>query len=38
MSPELLAAARDVVTLEGWLIDQRDWDGWLALYTEDAQY
>ena len=38
MSPELLAAARDVVALEGWLIDQRDWDGWLALYTEDAQY
>ena len=23
---------------EGRLLDQRDWDAWLALYTEDAEY
>ena len=38
MSPELSSAARELVTYEGWLIDQRDWDAWLALYTEDAEY
>ena len=38
MSPELSNAARELVALEGWLIDQRDWDAWLELYTEDAEY
>ena len=38
MSPELHASARDLVMREGWLLDQRDWDGWLALYVETAEY
>ncbi|MAA73358.1 MAG: benzene 1,2-dioxygenase [Salinisphaeraceae bacterium] len=32
------AQARDCVIREGWLLDQRDWDAWVALYTEDAEY
>ena len=27
-----------MVVLEGWLLDQRDWDEWLALYLESAEY
>ena len=38
MSPELSSAARELVTYEGWLLDQREWDAWIALYAEDAEY
>lgn len=38
MSRDLLEAARDVVRLEGWYLDQRDWDSWLNLYATDATY
>ena len=38
MSPELTDAARELVTYEGWLLDQREWDAWIALYAEDAEY
>jgi benzoate/toluate 1,2-dioxygenase subunit beta len=38
MSPDLHRAAHELIALEGWLLDQRDWDGWLALYLEDAEY
>lgn len=38
LSPELEAEARDLIIREGWLLDQRAWDDWLALYTEDAEY
>ncbi|MSR13584.1 MAG: hypothetical protein EXR86_03275 [Gammaproteobacteria bacterium] len=40
MSPEsdLQRAARELIALEGWLLDQRDWDGWLNLYLEEAEY
>jgi 3-phenylpropionate/cinnamic acid dioxygenase small subunit len=33
-----IAAARDLVVREGWLLDQRNWDEWLNLYLEDAEY
>ncbi len=38
MSPEVSDAARELVSLEAWLLDQRDWDAWLGLYAEDAEY
>ncbi len=38
MASDLIAAAKDLVTLEGWLLDQRKWDEWLALYLENAEY
>jgi benzoate/toluate 1,2-dioxygenase subunit beta len=38
MSPELQNAARALIALEGWLLDRRDWDAWLALYVEDAEF
>ena len=38
MSPERRQAAIDLVLLEGALLDERDWDGWLALYSEEAEY
>ncbi len=31
-----LAAATAQLTLEGMLLDEQDWDGWLALYEADA--
>ena len=37
VDPEL-QAARELVALEGWLLDQRDWDGWLNLYLPEAEY
>ena len=30
--------ARDLVMLEGYLLDHRQWDGWLDLYWEQATY
>lgn len=31
-------AARDLIFLEADLLDRRDWDAWLDLYTEDCVY
>lgn len=33
-----LAHAADLVRLEGWLLDNRDWDAWLGLYARTATY
>jgi benzoate/toluate 1,2-dioxygenase beta subunit len=33
-----LQAARDLVALEGSLLDQRDWDRWLDLFVPEAEY
>jgi 3-phenylpropionate/cinnamic acid dioxygenase small subunit len=30
--------ARALVVREGWLLDRQQWDKWLELYTEDAEY
>ena len=30
--------ARRLVLLEGYLLDVKDWDGWLDLFAEDASY
>ena len=38
MRPEERQAAIDTVLLEGLLLDQKKWDDWLQLYTEDAEY
>jgi benzoate/toluate 1,2-dioxygenase subunit beta len=38
MSQELQQAAINLIISEGAYLDQRDWDKWLDLYTEDAQY
>jgi len=38
MQNDLIAAAKDLVVLEGWLLDQRRWDDWLNLYLESAEY
>ena len=33
-----LAEAVALLNLEGMLLDEQDWDGWLALYEEDAEF
>ena len=33
-----LAEASALLALEGMLLDEQDWDGWLALYEEDAEF
>jgi len=38
MDPDLRQAAVELVQLEGLLLDAKDWDAWLDLYTEDAEY
>lgn len=38
MNTTLHEQARQIVQLEGLLLDERDWDGWLALYSADARY
>jgi 3-phenylpropionate/cinnamic acid dioxygenase small subunit len=38
VNDRILAQARDLVLLEGWLLDQREWDDWLALYSPKATY
>jgi 3-phenylpropionate/cinnamic acid dioxygenase small subunit len=30
--------AEELLAREGWLLDTRQWDAWLNLYTEDAVY
>jgi len=30
--------AAALIAHEGWLLDQQDWDAWLALYLPDAEY
>ena len=32
------AEAEDLIAREGLMLDRRDWDGWLALFTEDCTY
>ena len=34
----LLAEANALLTLEGMLLDEQDWDAWLALYVEEAEF
>lgn len=38
MNEDLLRQARDLVLLEGWYLDNRNWDEWLALYSPKAIY
>ncbi len=38
IDPELRRAAVELVDREGLLLDAKDWDGWLDLYLEDAEY
>jgi benzoate/toluate 1,2-dioxygenase beta subunit len=38
MNSALHARAREIVQIEGLLLDERDWDGWLGLYAVDAKY
>ncbi len=38
MQARLLEAARDLIALEALLLDRQQWDAWLALYTEDAEF
>ena len=38
MSEELLSWARDLVLLEGWLLDNREWNEWLDLSSPKATY
>jgi benzoate/toluate 1,2-dioxygenase subunit beta len=33
-----LAEATDLITCEGLYLDRRQWDEWLALFTDDAVY
>lgn len=35
---ETLAVATELVAREGYLLDRRDWDAWLALYTQDTVF
>lgn len=35
---EALDIANELLVREAFLIDRRDWGGWLALYTEDAVF
>ena len=34
----VLAEAVALLNLEGLLLDEQDWDAWLALYEEDAEF
>ena len=38
LDPDRVSAAIALVNLEGALLDEKDWDAWLELYTEDAEY
>jgi benzoate/toluate 1,2-dioxygenase subunit beta len=38
MDEPFLAEAERLVAREGWLLDCKNWDEWLSLYTEDATY
>ena len=38
MSQQLHQTAIDLIISEGAYLDQKDWDRWLNLYTEDAEY
>ena len=33
-----LAEAVELLNLEAMLLDEQDWDGWLALYEEEAEF
>ncbi len=36
--PETREVAADILYREGLYLDRRDWDAWLELYSEDAEY
>ena len=38
MTTDRFVQARDIVMSEGWLLDTRQWDAWLALYDPSATY
>ncbi len=38
MSPDDKQDAIDIIVSEGMYLDDKDWDAWLALYTEDSEY
>lgn len=38
MSQAIHQAAIELIISEGVFLDQKEWDQWLALYTEDAEY
>lgn len=38
MSGDRKALACELVALEAQLLDEQDWDAWLALYEEDAKF
>ncbi|MDO9714523.1 aromatic-ring-hydroxylating dioxygenase subunit beta, partial [Paracraurococcus lichenis] len=38
MSDDASAAVAELLYREGLLLDRQDWDGWLALYLEDAEF
>lgn len=38
MNRDVFQRARDLVLLEGWLLDNREWDAWLTLYAPEASY
>ena len=38
IDPDLRQAAVDLVDREGLLLDAKDWDAWLDLYLQDAEY
>lgn len=37
-SPDLVAAAHDVLAREALYLDTQRWDDWLALFTDDTHY
>ncbi|HEV8716770.1 MAG TPA: aromatic-ring-hydroxylating dioxygenase subunit beta [Candidatus Binatia bacterium] len=38
MAPELLSRCADLLYREAAALDERRWEEWLALYTEDAEF
>lgn len=38
MPEALFNEAAALVAREGWLLDQQDWDAWLALYLPEAEF
>jgi benzoate/toluate 1,2-dioxygenase subunit beta len=38
LTNEVTAEATELLTLEAMLLDEQDWDGWLALYEKDAEF
>ena len=38
MTTDLIRQASDLLAREAWLLDTRDWNGWLELYADDAVF